>query len=57
MGVSLPNVVDPEAGHAAAVDGRMQAEAALVLQGKIWLPGDAGANWKDLCQRPSAGLC
>ena len=50
-------MVDPETGHAAAVDGRMQAEAALVLQGKIWLPGDAGANWKDLCQRPSAGLC
>ena len=50
-------MVDPEAGRAAAVDGRMQAEAALVLQCKIWLPGDAGVNWKDLCRRPSAGLC
>lgn len=34
-GVTLPNAADPEAGHSAAVDGRMQAEASLVLQGKI----------------------
>ena len=30
-----PNAADPEAGHSAAVDRRMQAEASLVLQGKI----------------------
>lgn len=30
-----PNAADPEAGHSAAVDGRMQAEASLVLQDKI----------------------
>lgn len=35
VGLTLPDVVDPKVSHASAVDGQLQIEASLVLQGKI----------------------
>lgn len=35
VGLTLPDVVDPKVSHANAVDGQLQIEASLVLQGKI----------------------